>query len=374
VKAAFIPGLELARRYYAEVVRPILDRRFGGLEHSAALIGCGSEVLGFDSARSTDHDWGPRCLVFVAARPADIGRTEEIGAALEAELPETFLGWPTRFADVTKPGWPVRHWVEVAELGSWLDAQLGFDPRLRVGLADWLATPTQVLAEITGGAVFHDGLGDLGGPGEGGGLGRQAGRGELGAVRAALAWYPDDVWRYVLACQWARIGQEEAFPGRCAEAGDELGSAVVAARLVRDLIRLALLMRRRYPPYSKWLGTAFSALEGIDELQAQLAGVLSARSWPERQDQLSAAFEATARFQNGLGLAAGVDPSIRPFYDRPYSVIGAERLVNALKDSVSDDGIRQLAMTGAVDQFVDSTDALGERRLLRAAIAAQLGG
>jgi hypothetical protein len=363
VKAAFVPGLELAGRYYAEVARPILDRRFGGLVHSAALIGAGSEVLGFDSARSTDHDWGPRCLVFVGG--GDTGRTEEIGAALEAELPETFLGWPTRFADVTQPGWPVRHWVEVTELGGWLDAQLGFDPRLSVGLADWLATPTQVLAEITGGAVFHDGLGDLRGPGTPAGL---------GTVRAALAWYPDDLWRYVLACQWARIGQEEAFPGRCAEAGDELGSAVVAARLVRDLMRLALLMRRRYPPYSKWLGTAFSALEETDDLQARLAGVLSARSWPERQEQLTAAFEASARFQNGLGLAAAVDPSTRPFYDRPYRVIGAERLVNALKDSISDDEVRQLAMTGAVDQFVDSTDALGERRLLRAAIAAQLGG
>jgi hypothetical protein len=367
-----MPGLELARRYYAEVVRPILDQRFGGLEHSAALIGCGSEVLGFDSPRSTDHDWGPRCLVFVGAgltdaRPAGTGRTEEIGAALAAELPETFLGWPTRFPDVTKPGWPVRHWVEVAELARWLDAQLGFDPRVGVGLTDWLATPTQVLGEITGGAVFHDGLGDPGGPG---GPGRQPGRGGLGAVRAALAWYPDDVWRYVLACQWARIGQEEAFPGRCAEAGDELGSAVVAARLVRDLMRLALLMRRRYPPYSKWLGTAFSALDGTDELQARLAGVLSALSWPERQDHLSAAFEASARFQNGLGLAVAVDPSTRPFYDRPYRVIGAERLVSALKDSISDDDVRQLAMTGAVDQFVDSTDALGERRLLRAAIAA----
>jgi hypothetical protein len=38
------------------------------------------------------------------------------------------------------------------------------------------------------------------------------------------------------------------------------GSAVVAARLVRDLMRLALLLHRRYPPYGKWLGSAFAAL------------------------------------------------------------------------------------------------------------------
>jgi len=45
----FIPGLELARRFYWEGVRPVLDTEFRGLRHSAALIGTGSEVLGFDT-------------------------------------------------------------------------------------------------------------------------------------------------------------------------------------------------------------------------------------------------------------------------------------------------------------------------------------
>ena len=40
----FIPGLTLAERFYREAVRPILDSRFPGLRHSAALIGTGSEV------------------------------------------------------------------------------------------------------------------------------------------------------------------------------------------------------------------------------------------------------------------------------------------------------------------------------------------
>ncbi len=94
-------------------------------------------------------------------------------------------------------------------------------------MEDWLATPSQRLAEVTGGAVFHDESG------------------ELSRVRAALGWYPHDVWLHVLRCQWQRISREEPFPGRCAEVGDELGSAVVTAQLVRDLMRLWLLMIRR---------------------------------------------------------------------------------------------------------------------------------
>ena len=53
---AFIPGLELSRLFYQEAVRPILDAVFPGLPHSAALLGRGSEVLGFDDAMSTDHN------------------------------------------------------------------------------------------------------------------------------------------------------------------------------------------------------------------------------------------------------------------------------------------------------------------------------
>ena len=62
----FIPGLELARRFYWEAVRPVLDADFPGLRHSAALIGTGSEVLGFDTPMSSDHHWGPHAMLFLA--------------------------------------------------------------------------------------------------------------------------------------------------------------------------------------------------------------------------------------------------------------------------------------------------------------------
>jgi len=45
----FIPGLELSHLFYWEVVRPLMDRYYPGLPHAAALIGPGSEVLGFDT-------------------------------------------------------------------------------------------------------------------------------------------------------------------------------------------------------------------------------------------------------------------------------------------------------------------------------------
>jgi Domain of unknown function (DUF4037) len=347
----FVPGLELARRFAGEVVLPLLRDRFPALPCSAALIGAGSDVLGYDTERSTDHDWGPRLLVFLAD-----GGTRRHGTAvtamLAAELPPRFLAYPTGQVVVSDRGtWTmavadgsVRHGVVVADLGAWLVGHLGFDPRDGVGTADWLATPTQTLAEVTGGAVFHDGL-------------RQ-----LAAVRERLRWYPDQLWRWVLACQWARIGEEEPFVGRCGEVGDEVGSAVVAARQARDLMRLHLLMARRYPPYGKWLGTAFARLPDGPRLAAELSAALAATDWHDREHLLGAAYRSAAAAHDALGLTIGLDPTLRPFHDRPFQVLGADRYATALRATVTRP---DLPPTGAVDQWIDNTPALSTRDTCR---------
>ncbi len=54
----FLPGLDLCRIFYLEAVRPLLEQAYPGLPHAAARLGPGSEVLGFDTERSVDHDWG----------------------------------------------------------------------------------------------------------------------------------------------------------------------------------------------------------------------------------------------------------------------------------------------------------------------------
>ncbi|MDR8414819.1 DUF4037 domain-containing protein [Nonomuraea sp. 3-1Str] len=339
----FVPGIDLSRAFYGEVVAPLVGRA----PHSAALIGPGSEVLAFDTARSADHDWGPRVLLFVAA-----GEVEEVRSRVVAGLPERFRGLPTVFGyhGVLRPG------VEVAELGEWLAGRLGFDPRAGVSLLDWLSVPWQSLAEVTRGEVFHDGLPD-----------------GLEAARSVLRWYPADVWRYVLACQWRRIAQEEPFPGRCGEVGDELGSAVVGARLAREVMRLALLLRRRYPPYAKWLGSALARLPGSAELGESLGRALAARTWREREAALAAAYGRVASTQNRLGLAATLDERVRGFHDRPFRVIGGDRFTQALLEAVSDPVIRGLPLVGCVDQVSDSVDLLLSPARARAVAGAALG-
>ena len=317
VGGEFVPGVRLAGEFYAEAVRPVLEAEFPGLAYAAALIGPGSEVLGFDTERSTDHDWGPRLLVFLEDEDAErlVGAVDEM---LGQRLPAAFRGYPVAFGVTRDPASGTRHRVEIFGLGGWLAWRLGFDPRGGVTVRDWLAAPWQRLAEVTAGAVFHDGTGGL------------------TRARTALSWYPRDLWRYVLSCQWSRIAEEEAFGGRCAEAGDELGSAVVTARLARDLMRLWLLMHCRYPPYSKWLGSALARAPGGAGLGAPLTAAVAATGWPERERQLGLAYRIAAEAHNRLGLTEPLDPGTRPYYTRPYQVLDAGRFAAALSGAITD--------------------------------------
>jgi hypothetical protein len=360
-RPAFVAGLSLAATTYHDAVRPILDDFFPGLAHSAALIGPGSDVLGYDTARSTDHDWGPRLLLFLSTAETRLYGAHVVDM-LAQRLPATVAGWSTSWSEpgadrsrtlVPAGDGPVRHAIAVLDLDAWLVGRLGMDPRSGMGARDWLSIPSQRLLELTAGAVFHDGLA------------------QLEPVRRMLAWYPDDVWRYLLACQWRRVAQEEPFAGRCAEVGDELGSRVVTARLVGDLMRLALLVERRYPPYTKWLGTAFAGLRAASTLQPLLTGALAATTWPAREEALCGAYELLARAHNDLGLAPAVDPTVRLFHDRPFRVLDADRFGTALRSAITDADVLALPpQVGGVDQFIDSTDVLTDAAAARATAAA----
>lgn len=237
--SAFIHGRELSRSFFMEVVEPLLGDRFPSLRYAAALLGHGSEVLGYDTEMSTDHEWGPRVDLFLGED--EPGETRDrIDAVLRECVPTSFRGHSTHFgAPDPKAGGtrlpvriergPIHHRIGIWRAREFFRSYLGADVARPFEPADWLTFPQQKLRTITSGPIFRDDI-------------------ELEALRTRFSFYPHDVWLYLLASGWARIGQEEHLMGRAGSVGDDTGAAIIAARLVRDLMRLCLLMEKVYAP------------------------------------------------------------------------------------------------------------------------------
>ncbi len=348
----FIKGLELSRLFFEEAVRPALAAEFPRLRYAAALLGTGSEVLGFDTEMSADHGWGPRVDLFLAEEDY-AGAHEAVRGALRRGLPHRFRGYPTSFTEpdpsdhgvqhlAAREEGPVSHKVELMTPRGFFQNYLAFDIEREIEPADWLTFPEQKLRTITSGGIFHDRVG-------------------LGELRQRFSYYPRDVWIYQLASAWARVGQEEHLMGRAGSVGDEIGSALIGARLVRDLMRLCFLMERTYAPYPKWFGTAFMQLDCAARLAPHLREALAAREWRERERHLADAYRAVAEMHNALGLTAPLPTEPRDFFGRPFKVIALHGFADALLAPVRDERVRRVAArrpVGGADLFSDSTDLL----------------
>ena len=60
-------GIELARAFYLECGKPMLEEQFPQLKDRIAtgLVGSGSECFGFDDEISRDHDFEPGFCIFL---------------------------------------------------------------------------------------------------------------------------------------------------------------------------------------------------------------------------------------------------------------------------------------------------------------------
>jgi hypothetical protein len=322
--------------YYDRVVGPAIAARWPGLPHAAGRLGSGSEVLGFDDDMSRDHDFGLRVNLLVPP-----GVTRQIDAYLDAVLPDVFDGFPTRFATTWDPR--VRHRVQVDDVRTFVASRTGISVAEPLSVPDWLSLTGQAVLEVTAGPVFADTAGDL------------------TSARRRLDWYPDDLWAYVVATDWARIAQELPFVGRTADRGDDLGSRVIASRLVSVASHLAHLLERRWPPYAKWAGTSLTRLPSAKAAATPLLRAVDVRDWRSREQGLVDALRILCRLQREVGLPA-VDDPIEPFWDRPYSRVRDE-VVTSLEGSITDPAVRALPRgVGSAEQWSHNVDVLVDPR------------
>lgn len=353
--ADFVPGLDLTASFFHETLQPLLADAYPRLRYAAARLGSGSDVLGYDTPMSMDHDWGVRMQLFLPE-----AEYQQLAAAvdelLRRSLPHRWRGHAVHFGPALPNGsrlpgedgdGPVDHRITITTAPAFMWEHLRLRLERPLSVRDWLFTPQQKLLEVTAGRVFVDEIGDL------------------TRLRQTVAYYPHDLWLYLLACQWTRIAQEDHLMARAGFAGDELGARVMAARLAHDVMQLGFLMARRYAPYPKWFGTAFARLPAAARLTPLLQQLLAAAGWQARQAALCAVCEQAAALHNELGVTPPLAAASAPYYERPFQVIHADRFVDSLRAAIKSEKIRALPAAGSVDQFSHSTDLRENVQLLR---------
>ena len=353
----FQPGLSLAKSFFFEAVKPVVANQFPQLSYGAGLLGDGSEILGFDTAISTDHDWGPRLQIFFSegdfTRHADV-----IIRALEEELPESFYGYATNFPDHDRAtrldrcfGSP-RHGVEAFTVASFLKRELGVGDHERMSCDDWLSSPEPKLLGLASGAVFAD-----------------ANR-SLERMRSSLAYYPDDIWLHLIAAEWRKISQENSFIGRAGDVGDEIGSALIANRLSESCMRLCFLFERRFAPYAKWFGAAFQRLNCSGRIKPLVMRVQTASDWKAREKRFCELALEIGALHGELGVPGATSPTIGQFHERPYFVVNADAFVASAREQIKDPEVAALPLCGSICQISNNVDALARPQIRRALISA----
>lgn len=349
----FIPGMELSKKYYFEVVQPIIGQYFPELKYTAGLIDYGSDVLGYDTTTSQDHQWGPRLSVFISEEDiCTVG--EKLDKVLSEKLPSSFYGFSTNFSgtksdyirhmEISDNGC-VKHIIRIHTLEEFFIQHLGINIHENINETDWLLFPQQRLLTIRKGKLFHDDL-------------------HAEVIKQKLEYYPDNIWYYLMACEWNKINYEEAFVGRCGDVNDEIGSRIIASRIIQSIMNICFLQERQYIPYSKWFGTAFSELKSSKILNKVFKSILNAKKWKAREKSLSEAYVFIANQHNILNITKYIKPSIQNYYGRNYKVIFGDRFAQELFSSITDKQIIKLNKIGNIDQITNELQILQNPELI----------
>jgi len=283
----FIPSLELSRMLYEEEIAPLIADRYPAMKYAAASFGMCSECLGLDDEVSMDHMWGPRVTLFLSQEDHD-RHSKELMSAIRASLPRSFKGLKMTWK---KPRTDIQDTSEEALYSIWtttVSGALGFcggAEALPLKPVDWLTVSEQHLLEFTNGTVFRDDTGEFSG------------------ARMLLKYYPNDVLRFLLMCEWNAIGSDWFPIGRIGSRGDSLGLRIQAAKIARHLMCLGFMVSRQYYTYKKWFGTLFKELPIASELEPVLLDLLKEESWRKVEERIWDAAVILIQHQNALGIA-----------------------------------------------------------------------
>lgn len=318
-------GLELARKYYEEYGKPMLEQDFADtLPYLAVgLVGSGSECLGYDDELSEDHDFEPGFCIFLPGEDV-VDRKEAFRLERAyAKLPKQFMGY--RRAMMSPVGGSRHGVIRTADfyrektgidLGSAAAPGGGLTPE------QWLHIPSYALKEATAGEVFEDHYG------------------EFTRIRDDLSILPLDVRLKKLAGHVLLMAQSGQYNyPRIAQRGEKAAAQMAAFEFVKNTLAAIFLLNDEHMPYYKWSFRALRDLYILSDLEEPLYALISTGS----EEEL-----AKAKYEQIEAVCARLIEALKEQGLTQATCGDLEKHAYSINDLIEDGGVRNLNILYAV--------------------------
>lgn len=208
-------GLELGRELAHQVAQDIeLNLPDLAPYMCLALVGTGSECLGFDDVISEDHDFTKRCQLFL---PADIYETNK------EHLQSYFKNYAYGIVQVECISEFYRRYTLYPE-----------GPQCE---KEFRRVPQDLLCTATNGEVFLDNFGSF-----------------THIRQRLLAYYPEDIRLRKIAYELNQLAQSGQYNlPRMLQRGDTIAASLALHQFVHHYMLLVHLFNKSYAPFYKWL-------------------------------------------------------------------------------------------------------------------------
>lgn len=239
---SFIGGMALSKAYYEECLLPKLKEELPDYLDKIAvgLVGRGSECYGFDDASSMDHDWGPSLCVWV---------TKETYSEIGKKLDAIYKGLPTEFKGFSFAAKVSKHKRKgVFIIEDFFKELLGIWPIN----GNYALIPDYSMSTAVNGEIFVDKEGEF-----------------TKIYNELKKGYPDSYLYKKLAECAAKFSQAAQYNApRMLKRGDTITASIMLSDGIKEAMKLAHFIERKYPPHDKWLYKSTLKLDNGREIGA----------------------------------------------------------------------------------------------------------
>ena len=264
---------EIVAKYTSEFIKVKYPDLYSRI--CLALVGVGSECLGFDDEISEDHDFSSQCQLFL-----DDSDYKTYKSDLESSLKifcKDLESLTSNLKDVN---------IEIMPISNFYKYYTLFENGPKTE-SEYRKVPMDLLCVATNGKVFLDNLG------------------KFSEIRNRLLnFYPEDIRLKKIAFQLNKMAQSGQYNySRMIKRGDTVAANIAQGEFVKHYLEFVHLLNKKYMPFYKWSYRSACSLEILGNFTQENLKKLSEASIYEKESIIEKICLTVVNTLNELGLS-----------------------------------------------------------------------